>query len=65
MVRRSDGSRKAFLDTDEMVERVWWSYGATIGYYGIKEIPCFVRGTPRRPAGPRVLIRGLRIDRAI
>ena len=28
---------EAFLDTDEMVDRIWWSYGATINYYGIKE----------------------------
>lgn len=33
---------EAFLDTDEMVDRVWWSYGTTIRYYGIKEIPCYV-----------------------
>ena len=25
-----------------MVDRIWWSYGATIRYYGIKEIPCYV-----------------------
>ena len=42
---------EAFLDTDEMVDRIWWSYGATINYYGIKEIPCFVLNRHNSP-GP-------------
>ena len=42
---------EAFLDTDEMVDRIWWSYGATINYYGIKEIPCFVLNHHNSP-GP-------------
>jgi len=37
---------KAFLETDELVETVWKSYGDTIHKYGIHSIPLFVFNVP-------------------
>jgi predicted DsbA family dithiol-disulfide isomerase len=45
-VERSAGlsveEAKAFLETDELRQYVWDSYGEMIRYWGIKEIPTFV-----------------------
>ena len=47
---RSDAN--AFLDTDELVDFVWDSYGATIREKGIEAIPFFVFLPPGSDGGP-------------
>mmetsp|Transcript_35668 Transcript_35668/g.42996 ORF Transcript_35668/g.42996 Transcript_35668/m.42996 type:complete len:153 (-) Transcript_35668:496-954(-) len=41
-----------FLNTDELVEHVWRSYGTTIREKGIHSIPLFVFNGPKTNGGP-------------
>lgn len=41
---------KAFLDTDELADEVWRSYGRTQKWYGITEIPVFSFNRPGVPS---------------
>lgn len=43
---------KAFLDTDELKDQVWLSYGSTIREKGIHAIPFFVFNSPLDDGGP-------------
>lgn len=43
---------QAFLDTDELRDEVWRSYGSTIKEKGIHAIPYFVFNSPLSDGGP-------------
>jgi len=45
-------SLQAFLDTDELRDEVWRSYGSTIKEKGIHAIPYFVFNSPLSDGGP-------------